>query len=443
MKNRWTIILIIVLLSACDKTQEEQACYQAVIDDYTEKITVNGSIEAVSTTFLKAPRMFLSTIVWIEEDGKMVQAGDTVCILEHPDMSSNLENQKEELEKINSQLEKLMANHEVKLAMLEAEIENNKIQLSINSLDSIQKKFAPPLQQKLISLEQQKANILKSKLEKKYIAQKTIGETEIRGITSRIRQKENSIQRSQDEMKELIIIAPKGGLLIREEAPRISFMTGDGFGSIGGKIQAGSSTWTNMNILQIPELEKMQVKAELTESNYKRAKEGQKVYLNVEAKNNLITTGVIKRKMLTGRQQNRNSNVKMYEALIEIDSCHKQLIPGMNALCDIIINDLKDTLAIPAIAVFEDKDEKYVYVKEGKKFRKTIIETGLVNGSYCIIKSGLPVNSFIALSEPSKKNVIREKVVEQESQPVDSLDLDVTGSDSLQISHRLNAIHYE
>lgn len=438
MKNCWPILLLLLLFTSCGNDHNEQACFHVIRDDYTEKISVNGTIQAVDKIYLKAPTMFLSRITWVEDDGTHVQQGDTVCLLEHPEMSSQLEGYKDELDKLTSQLEKLEANHQVKIAMLQAEIENNNIQLSINNLDSVQKKFAPPIQQKLISLEQQKAEILKQKLEKKFTAQKTIGETEIRGLGSRIKQMENRIQRTQKQLEELIIKAPKDGILIREEAPSVMLMSSSGSMTLGGKIQEGTSTMPNMNILQIPNLEKMQVMAELTENDYKKAKDGQKVLIRVEAKNNLLTSGVIKRKMLTGRQQNRNSKVKMYEALVEIDSCHKQLTPGMNAACEIIINEFKDTIVVPAIAVFDENEEKYVYVKEGKKFRKTIIESAYINGSFCVIKSGLTVDCYIAMSRPLKGKVIKEKerMPETESEPADSIEKEITASDTIQFTNR-------
>ncbi|MEX0986139.1 MAG: efflux RND transporter periplasmic adaptor subunit [Bacteroidales bacterium] len=409
MKNGWFSLLIMVLLSACGKNPDEQVCFHAVVDDFTETITVNGNIEAVNTTSLMSPRIFLSTIIWLVEDGKEIQKGDTVCILEHPEISNRLESLLEQMEDLDAQLEKLHADHQVKLSMLHAEIENNNIRLSINSLDSIQKKFAPPLQQKLITLEQKKANIFKEKLEKKYTAQKTIGETEIRGLNSRVRQLENQIQRTRDELKQLIITTPMEGKVLRVEVPTRYFMSSQGFGTIGGKLTEGSLALPNMKILEIPDMSKMQVIAELSENNYKRTEEGQKVIIRVDVKDNLVTTGVIKRKMLAGKQQNRDSKVKIYEALIEIDSCHTRLNPGLNAACEIILNELSDTLVIPAIAVFQEDEKKFVFVREGKKFRKTFVETGTLNSTYNVIASGLPADSYIALGRPPGGKIIRER----------------------------------
>lgn len=428
--------MALFILTACTSNQEQQLCYHAVPGDYTETITTDGTIKAEHTTFINAPRLFLATITWVEEDGKYVEKGDTVCILEHAETQTQLESLREDLKTTQARLERLEADHQVQLAMLQAEIENNNIQLSITSLDSIQKRFAPPLQQKLISLKQQKAAVLKEKLDKKFNARKTIGETEIRGMQFRITQSKSTIERTQEQLNELIITAPKSGILMRTEAPTMMFMMSDGFGKVGGKIEEGALTFPNMNILEIPEMERMQVLARLSESNYKKTEAGQKVTIRVEARDNLVTTGTVLRKMLTGKQQNRGSGVKFYEALIEVDSCHNQLTPGMNAVCDIVINEFQDTLVVPAVSVFKDEEQNYVYLLENKKYRKTPVTTGYTSTTYCVISGGLPPNSHIALSRPPEHRIFREK-----KQPGNQVpDTDTTGqqehgNDSLIITH--------
>lgn len=431
MKYALLCLLLPILFSACKRDQEETACYHVTINDYTEKITVRGTIRAVNTTYLKAPGMFLAQITWLEEDGKYVRKGDTVCILQHPETTTHLESIVEQKKIVEAQLEKLEADHQVKLAMLQAEIQNNDIQVSINSLDSIQKRFAPPLQQELITLNQKKAGIQRKRLEKKFSSQKTIGETEIRGLNSRIRQMENQIQRVQDELDQLILTAPLDGVLMREVAPNIFFITQDGFGSLGGKMAEGSTTFSNMNLLQIPDMSRMEILAELSENDYKKAEEGKKVMIKVDARNNLITSGKVMRKMLTGKQVNRNSKLKTYEAIIEIDSCHNLLTPGLNAECEIILNELKDTLLVPAICVFEEEEKKYVYVRENKKFRKIPVEAGSSNSAFIVISSGLDTDTYIALSRPPAGKIIREKGLASLEEPIDSLAEDVPGNDSL------------
>jgi multidrug efflux pump subunit AcrA (membrane-fusion protein) len=325
---------------------------------------------------------------------------------------------------MKAEYQKLQAGHMLTLALLEADIENNNIQVSINSLDSIQQKFAPPIQQRLISLEQKKSNMLARKLEKKYASQKEISETEIRGMNSRIKRQENRIDRMQDDLNQLILIAPLDGFIIRTTAPEIQLMSNQGSMTMGGNIKEGSTLFPGMKVLEMPDMNQMQVLTELSESEYKRVEPGQMVKIRVDAKNKLYTTGTVKRKLFAGKKVNYNSEVKMYEAIIEVDSCHLQMTPGLSAICEVFIKEVKDTIVIPAIAVFEEDADKYVYVstvetrcgvslKRGvslrrtEKYMKVKVETGPTNSSHVIICKGLDGNETISLKKPSANKILK------------------------------------
>ncbi len=437
MKRNWFGLILLLLVSACNYQHEQQRCYHVLKGDFTEVISVKGTIKAEKSTFIKAPQLFGPIILWVEEDGRYVEGGDTVCILEHPETESRFESIAENVKNMDVRLKKLKSDHAVQLAMLQAEIENNNIEISIASLDSVQKKFAPPLQQKLIALQHQKANIRKAKLEKKFLARKTIGEAEIRSMKSRIKQQELMMQRMQDQLDQLVVTTPESGIFMRSENPSLLFRFSTGIGTLGGKVEEGASTYRDMNIAEIPNLDKMQILAELSETNYKKAQPGQQVNIRVEANGNLFTTGKVLRKMLTGKQHNRDSKVRFYEALIEVDSCHKLLTPGMNATCEIIISDYKDTIVVPSISLFKEDGDEYVYLLKGNKYIKNRVEIENTFSTYCIIASGLSGDSYIALSKPPIEKIMKEKVSKKTpgEYAIDTIRQDMPITDTVNIIH--------
>ncbi len=102
------------------------------------------------------------------------------------------------------------------------------------------------------------------------------------------------------------------------------------------------------------------------------------------------------------------SSVKAYEIIIGVDSCHLQMKPGLSARCSIIIDQVKDTIVVPASAIFTVDSLKTVYVADGKYFKPVTVETGLSNSSETIITQGLVGDESIALMEPPH-NLIRKK----------------------------------
>lgn len=413
MKQFFVLFLFILLLfPACTKKKPNIITYDLKRSDYLETVDATGTIQAVNNVLLIAPRITFTNLLKVShlaEDGAYVKKGDTVCVFDVPDISSNLETSVTDLEKMEGDMKKLEADNAMQLALLKAQVETNKAQIAITMLDSIQMKFAPSVKRQLLALEMEKANIEKNKIQKKFAAQNRIDKSEISQIRSRIMMQKSRIQMSQNQINSLKLVAPVEGMVMHIENYRL-----DGMSFKIGKIEEGCQTLSNMSVLQIPDLKMMQVSIEVPEVDYKRIENGQKVMIRVESAANLLTTGKIKRKTLQKKAASiygnvqENSAIKTYEVIISVDSCHTKMKPGLSASCQIIINQVKDTVVVPAAGIFVRDSLKTVYVSSGEKFIPVTVETGLSNSSKSIISKGLAGNETIALMEPPHNLIMKE-----------------------------------
>jgi multidrug efflux pump subunit AcrA (membrane-fusion protein) len=94
------------------------------------------------------------------------------------------------------------------------------------------------------------------------------------------------------------------------------------------------------------------------------------------------------------------SKVKFYELIIDVDSCHERMKPGLSASCEIILSEAKDTLYVPTMAIFDVDSSKVVYVRKKESYIPVKVKTGFSGSSYTIISDGLTGDEIIALSEP-------------------------------------------
>ena len=408
LRVAYIIICIFIFVSACNNKKSPIVTYDLKRSDFVEKIDALGTIQAVNTISIVAPRIPVSsiTVAHLIEDGSFVKKGDTICILSAPDLESRLESVSLNLETTMADMKKLEADNAMNLSMLEAQIDNNEAQVALNSLDSIQQKFAPPLKQKLFDLELKKANVEKSKLKKKFSAQKRISDSDLRKMKSRIMQSENMVKMYKDQIGMLTLVAPTDGIVMHVKSPIMMFMGPSGLGTIGGDIVEGSNVFTNMALLKIPDRKEMQVSVDVAEADYKRIEKGQKVIIRVDAANKLLTTGFIKKKTLVGQtaqimsQYENQTKIKTYEVIVKVDSCYSLMTPGLSAHCDLIINSVKDTIVVPTAAIFLSDSTKIIYVSDGKMFSPVTVETGLSNSSETIVSKGLTGNEVIALIKP-------------------------------------------
>ena len=427
-KTFWIITVLIMLLWNCAGEKAGIVSYDLVKSDFIETINTVGTIRATNTLTIAVPRLRVAgiTVIYLAEEGEYINKGDTVCVLDAPDLTRNYENVNSRLEQLRMDLNKMIIDNIIKLSSLESELDNMEIRIALNSLDSVQSEFAPPVRQKLFALELEKANVEKLKLQKRYTAEKLIYEADLTSINTRIQTTESELKTVLDQINSLTIIAPKDGIVLHAEGPLMMGMSSRGIISVGGKIAVNSSVWPGMPVVQMPDVSEMEVSVEVPEAEYRRIQPEQKVQIYIDALNRLKTTGEIKRKTLVGNTRNQESAIKVYEVVVSIDSLHSRLTPGMSADCEIMINNIKDTVVVPTMAIFERDSLQIVYVAEGNKFLAVPVETGLSNSSSSIVSNGLNGNETIALIEPPYNQIVRKEAEPRLSETADSLTISKT-----------------
>jgi len=408
-----SLLFIICLFSCTGKKDNGIITFQLSKSDYVEKINVAGTVQAVINTPVMPPRNQIGqmTIVRLVQDGAFVKKGDTLCVLSSPEVESRYREILTSIETLEAGLKKAEADIRLNTALLEAQLATSEAQLKISSLDSLQMKYATEVNQKLLELEMKKSLIEKQKTERKLAATKTIGETDIRQKRTSIMQEKMRAQTFADQISAMTVVAQRDGIVMRTESPRIMVSGSTGTGSFGGPVREGSVILLITPILQFPDLSRMQISADVAEADFRKIEKGQKAFITVDAAEKLVTTGKINRKSLSSSvaQRYSGSKVKSYEVIIDVDSCHSKMKPGLSANCEIIIKEEKDTLFVPTIAIYERDSSKIVYVKGKKEFVPVKVETGTSGSSFTIITGGLKGDETIALTEPPNSLIVYEK----------------------------------
>ena len=399
------IPFFLLFFSCTDKTDDSIITYQLSKSDFIEKIHVPGTIQAVTSTPVMAPRSTFGqmTVVRLAQDGSLVQKGDTLCVLSVLELESAHRDVLKQIEILEAEMKKAEADNRLNISLLDAQLATSESGLKIAFLDSLKLKFAPASTKKLLELEMKKAVIENQKIERKLAITRKIAETDIKKKKAMIMQQKMKAQTYADQIISMTIIAQRDGIVTRTESPRMMVMSSTGSGSFGGPIREGTVLFMSTSaVLQFPDLSRMQVSADVAEAEFKRIEKGQKVNIAVEAASKLVTTGKVNRKSLATSiaQRYSGSKVRTYEVIIDLDSCHSKMKPGLSASCEIIMKEEKDTLFVPTLAIFEKDSSSVVYVKEKNKFIPVVVETGTAGSSYTIIKGGLKGYETIALSKP-------------------------------------------
>jgi multidrug resistance efflux pump len=401
MKSGIYILSVLVLLTSCSSGEEgNHMTYTVTRGDFESTLTIDGYVEPLRSTTANCPPYIEGVIGFLVEDGTYVKEGDVVCIVEVAEMQTRYDQLKSnyEIEQVN--LGKAQADLALRYALLDAEVKTNEAETQIARLDSLQLKYAPPNQVKIKELELQQVTIQKNRFEKKLAALEIIRQSEIKKQELKVRQLGNQLQSVKDRLDALTVKAPKDGLAVRAT----SMMTRK-------KLQVGDMVWHLMPLVNLPEFAGgMKVIIRAPEADYKYINVNDSVIFTFDAMPDNPAYGKIRMKSPVGQPHKENSKVKFFDIEASIDSVQAMPDPGYTASCRILLKQVKDTLVIPQIAVFEEDSIKVVYVQQGRKFDMQQVQIGLSSSKEAVIVSGLQGNEKISLMKPSS-SYLRKKLL--------------------------------
>lgn len=209
----------------------------------------------------------------------------------------------------------------------------------------------------------------------------------------KIEDAKSSLDEVIDEKTDYSITAPISGQVISKDV-----LVGDTV-----------STQANPTLCVIYDLSAVTFKMQIDELDVMKVKVGQKVNITADALEGVNFTGTVTNISL---ESTANNGVTQYPVTVRIDEVG-DLLPGMNVTGEIVVDEVKDVLAIPSDALMRG-DVVYVAdptVKEAEGsrpagFKEVKVETGLTDGDYIEIKSGLTGNEevYVARNATSVEN---------------------------------------
>jgi HlyD family secretion protein len=223
-------------------------------------------------------------------------------------------------------------------------------------------------------------------------------ETQLENYQSKLKNAQNTVDNAKDsvenaqetiedakvKLQDIIdnrtdynIKAPISGKVISKEA------------LVGDTIKSNSA---NSTLCIIYDLSAMTFEMNVDELDVNKVKEGQEVEIVADAFEDVTFQGTVTNISLLS---NTSQGVTQYPVTVKITEAG-ELLPGMNVTGEIIITKVEQVIAVPSDALMRGD---YVYVEDATVteavgdvpagFREVPVETGITDGDYVEIKSGL------------------------------------------------------
>lgn len=390
LKSSLPCFFVLFCLISCSPPATDIHVQSIAKMDYVDKITMRGTIEAIKTHNINSPpEIYKGLIQYIIPEGTYVEPGDTVAIIESRETVNDFEDALKRLEVAKSEYNQTKAELDLDKAQLMAQIKTIEKSVLISDLDSVLIQFTTPSEQRVIQLGIEKARIEKQRMLKKLNLLESIQENELKTKEIMIRKMENRMSKARNEMDKLVLTTDVGGFVMHHVNRRTRT-----------KIKEGDAVRRKTPIVQIPDVSAFQVKIMALEADYKKIKSEQSVRIFMNAYPNLHLDGKIDYIAPVGIPIKRNSEIKQFEILADLDSSNLSIEPGISANCDIVINHIEDTLVVPMVAIFNEDSMQYIYKKQGKTFIRQPVEIAVDNNLEAVVKAGIKANDVIALQKP-------------------------------------------
>ena len=392
--NKIIIFLLFIALAAC-KSKEIREVQTSLVKrgTFSEELTEEGTVKAVNSISINAPsigwRYGSLKITSFIEDGKEIDKGDTVIIFDPSEIKKAIVDSEQKLVIANAELEKLTATQESDIADLESDLELSRLSLEIEKINFDQSQFESDIRKKEIKLKLENAVVALGRAKEQIDNRKKIQKEELFQKNLNIKQLQVILDEANMYVKSLYVISPSHGIAIIEQ----NWMT-------NLKWQLGDQPWSGTKLIELPDLNEMMAEVKINEVDVSKITLGLKADITADAYSDTSYNGEVMKIANLAQNKDSKSKIKIFPVEIKISGKPESLLPGLTVSCKILINEIKDVIYIPLVAIFKDQAKEYVYVKTASGFKRRDVKIGDSNTDFAIVLEGLEENEELALADP-------------------------------------------
>jgi RND family efflux transporter MFP subunit len=203
---------------------------------------------------------------------------------------------------------------------------------------------------------------------------------------------ENELEIERDKLANLkenlsktIILAAHDGTILDEKVTDGAVITG------AGSVSEGTTLMT------VADLSHLEVSTEVSEIDVTKLTVGMPASLTFDALPDLKLEGQVCFISPSAEEKEDEKSVHIFPLIVRVLKPDPRIRVGLSAEIEVPVAHVDKALALPITAVFQEGDTSYVYVKQEGKYIKQEVETGIQDGKFIEIKSGLHEKDSISL----------------------------------------------
>lgn len=165
-------------------------------------------------------------------------------------------------------------------------------------------------------------------------------------------------------------------------------------------VEPGTSVRERQTIIRLPDYSAMQVHVLINESRVAMVDPGMKATITLDAFDGLKLLGTVTKVNEYPEPISRfGAQIKRYAALVTIDGTPRQIKPGLTANVAIHVDNKDDVLMVPVQSVMPYGDEYFCMVrKDVDEIEPRKVDLGPSNNRFVVVNEGLQAGEFVSMS---------------------------------------------
>jgi multidrug efflux pump subunit AcrA (membrane-fusion protein) len=370
--------------------------YKVASGTFELSIEVKGEIQGKNAIVISLPdelkhqdlRIYQLKLKDIVEEGTLVNAGEYVATLDAAQITQQMQNNNEDLQKHRAELNDAKIDSSIQLTQLREELGEFVYDLEYKTLELEQARFESPAYQRKKQVEYDRTIRDMDKKKRDYELKKLELKMKIRRTENRFDYYNRRDSLLKKAMAAARITAPKDGMIMYAKLWN------------GRKIRTGDdiNIWMPA-IANLPDMSQPVSEAYIQEIDITKLTIGDSVEVKIDALPGEVFKGAISQIANVG-QELQGYDMKVFRIAVDIEVRGREIKPAMTSNNKIILNKLSDVIKIPRNCLFPQNGDSFVYLqKDGKTWIKKVTP-GLENDQEVVIKSGLEPGDRILLAPP-------------------------------------------
>ncbi len=367
--------------------------YTVTRQDFVRTIRLNGTVEAVESHAIQAPRLAGQNsnslvIMRLVHNGATVKAGDMLVEFDRQEQLRNALDRRADLTDLDQQIKKREADEVAARASDESTLKQAQSALEKARLELVKNEMLPKIEAEKNTLAHEEASARLKQLQETYDLKRAAAAADIKVLEIRRDRAATNMQQAQQNAERMLVNSPLPGVAVIKTTWKS--------GNSPTEFVEGDEVRSGQPVVEVVNPAVMRVRARVNQADINELKIGQPVHIGLDAYPDLTFPGAVTQISPIGQQSSLSPKVRNFVVLVVVTGANPNLMPDLTASLDVELGRTSGALVVPRDAVVSDGEQAYVMVQRGGRLERQDVVLGQASAYQAVVTSGLQEGVTIA-----------------------------------------------